>query len=274
MRVLHVWDQAGTGSLMAKYQREAMHYQRSAVIQDQKHDYLGTTKYYNNFLYSKLPFLLHSLTASRLYDIIHLHDSYFMILPLRLLYPKKKIIIHYHGTLIRSNKLGNFRFFLERFVNKILVATPDLLEYKYRTPPLYVPDPIDVKLFHKRTIPQNQRAFTLLKFDQDERKLRRKLIDMGYGFHLEAQGRLRGYSNGIPYKDFDKKLAQYEYFIDIPMYDNKIIKANSCAGLQAMNMGLKVVCHDGTVKDSMPTVHEPYSVVLLLDRIYREIKKG
>jgi len=274
MKVLHIWDQAGTGSIIAKYQRDFLHYDRAELIQDKKHDKINISKYYDGFIYSgKIPFLFHCLSASRLYDVIHLHDSWFMILPLKIIYPKKKIIIHYHGTLVRANTLGKFRLFLEKFVNKILVATPDLLDYNYQSPPLYVPDPIDDKLFCNRPRPLNNKAFTLLKFNQSPIYLKFLLQKLDFSFSLDYQERKKGYSNGILYKDFHKKLEQYEYFIDIPMFKGEIIHAHSCTGLQARSMGLKVLSHDGTIKTGLPEEHTPESVVNYLDDIYKKVRR-
>jgi len=274
MKVLHIWDQAGTGSLISKYQNEYLHYDNSKIIQDKKHDKLNITSFNEGIVYSgKIPFLFHCLSASRLCDIIHLHDSWFMIIPLRILYPKKKIIIHYHGSLIRNNTLGIKRNFFERFVNKILIATPDLLDYTYRSPPVYVPDPIDTKLFHKTNIPNNARAFALLKWGQSDKELKQMLIDLDFNFHLETQTRIKTLKDGIQYKNFQNKLKQFEFYIDIPIINNEIIKSHSCAGLQALSMGLKVIRWDGKEVTGLPEIHTPEYCVRLLDIIYKKILK-
>jgi hypothetical protein len=261
---------------MAKYQREYLNYESANLIQDNKHDFLNITSYNGGIVYDgKIPFLIHCLTASRLYDIIHLHDSWFMILPLRILYPRKKIIIHYHGSLVRNNTLGKKRKFLERFVNQILIATPDLYYHQYRTEPIYVPDPIDDKLFSKQyEVKQNHRAFVLLKHNQDEIELRNMLIDLGFGGHVETQKRVKGYANGTQYKDFPNKLKDFEYYIDIPIINNEIIPSHSCAGLQALSMGLKVVRWDGETVEGLPEIHTPEYVVNFLDDIYKKILRG
>jgi hypothetical protein len=269
MKVLHIWNQAGTASLISNELNARGIY--SAVLQDKKHDSLGISKYYNDVTYTKIPFLLHSLSASRLYDIIHLHDSYFMILPLKILYPGKKIIMHYHGSLVRNNTLGKKRLFLEKYVNKIIVSTPDLLKYNYQKPPELVYDMIDQELFKPKPRPLNGRAFSCLKWTQTDQSLRNKLITSGFSFHLETQNRN---ARLIPYVDFPNFLNQFEFYIDMPIINNKIVYANSCAGLQAMSLGLKVISNDGIIRSTLPNHHKPNQVMKQLTEIYKKMVKG
>lgn len=266
MKVLHIWNQAGTSSLISKELNKRGIFSR--VLQDIKHDNLGISKYYNDVTYSKIPFLLHSLSASRLYNIIHLHDSYFMILPLKILYPKKKIIMHYHGSLVRDNTLGKKRLFLEKYVNKILVSTPDLLAFEYAKPPQLLLDMIDQELFKPLPRPFNARAFSCLKHTQTDQSLRTELINAGFQFHLETQNRN---ARLISYVDFPKYLNQFEFYIDMPIINDKIIYANSCTGLQAMSLGLKVISNDGTIKDHLPDKHKPEIIIKQLLDIYKKI---
>jgi len=269
MKILHIWNQAGTASIISKELNKRGIY--SAVIQDKKHDTLGISKYYNDVTYTKIPFLLHALTASRLYDIIHLHDAYFMILPLKIIYPKKKIIIHYHGSLVRDNTLGNKRLILEKYVDKIILSTPDLLPFTYNSKPELILDMIDETLFKPRPRPMNGRALSCLKHTQTDHALRNRIINQGFTFHLETQGRNKRL---IPYKDFPNYLNKFEFYIDMPIINNKIIYANSCTGLQAMSLGLKVISNDGSIKSSLPDKHKPEFVMERLIEIYKEIKKG
>lgn len=270
MNVLHIWNQAGVSSLLAKYQNLIGY--ESAVIQQTKHDPTGISKYYGNVLYQKKSnFLFHCLSASRLYDIIHLHDAWFMVVPLSILYPRKKIIMHYHGSLVRNNTLGKMRLKNERLVNKILVATPDLLEYEYTKPPFYLPDPIDDQLFAPRTITKNSRGFAWLKHTQQDEQLRSLLISKNFPFHLETRQRIKGMKNGLPYYEMPDFLSNYEYYIDIPIINDKLIKANSCLGLQCMSLGLKVVSWDFSIKSKLPEQHKPENVVKKLDEIYQSL---
>ena len=73
------------------------------------------------------------------------------------------------------------------------------------------------------------------------------------------------------YKDFPEKLAQYEYYADIPIIDDMIIPANSMCGLQAMAMGIKTIQHDFTISDRLPEQHYPENVVKQLDKIYSSL---
>ena len=260
IKILHVWDQAGTASVIAKWQRKIGH--DSVVIKNAKHDKLHQTSYYGGIIIqNKIKFVLKCITLSKKYDIIHLHDAWFLPVILKTLYPRKKIVMHYHGSMIRDSMKETRRKVWERFVDIILVSTPDLLDFKYRLQPYYIPNPVDTDLFKSRSIPLNGRALISLKKDQPRDPIKSSL---GIEVILDTISK----EEQVDYERFPDRLSQYEYYIDFPQVKNKLIHANSVCGLQAMSMGLKVISWDHSVKNTLPEIHRPENVVRELEKIY------
>lgn len=259
-KILHVWDQAGTASVIAKWQRKIGH--DSIVIKNAKHDKLHQTSYYGGIIItSKIKFVLKCIIIAKHYDIIHLHDAWFLPVFLKILYPTKKIVMHYHGSMIRNAMKETRRKIWEKFVDVIIVATPDLLEFKYRKQPYYIPNPIDTNLFKPKNIPNNNKALISLKKDQPRDEI---LSSLDMDITLDTISK----EEQVDYEKFPQKLSEYEYYIDFPQIKNKLIHANSVCGLQAMSMGLKVVSWDHSIKTKLPDIHRPENVVNELEKIY------
>jgi len=264
MKILHVWDQSSTASVIAKYQRNLGH--ATAVIKNAKHDKLKSTSYYGGFIVpNKYLFVIKAILFARKFDIIHLHDAWFMVVPLRLLYPKKKIIMHYHGSMVRAELKGkSFRLKNERFVDDIIVATPDLLSHDYSKQPYYIPNPVDVELFKPYGKVKNNTGLISLKKNQSSSRTLSDLLKHGFNIRLDTIPK----NEQVEYKFFPSRLAMYEYYVDLPVINGVMIHANSMAGLQAMAMGIKTISWDYSVRDSLPIYHQPENVVREIQKVY------
>ncbi len=265
MRILHVWDQASTASVIAKWQRKIFNH-NVMVIKNAKHDRLKDTEYYGGIVpRNKYLFVLKAILLARKFDIIHLHDAWFMVVPLKILYPKKKIIMHYHGSMVREELKGkSMRLKWEKLVNVIIVATPDLLEFDYSRQPYYIPNPVDTELF-KPIIPlENNKGLISLKKNQSSSRTMTELSKHGFDFRLETLPR----HEKVEYRLFPTRLMMYEYYVDLPVISGKLIHANSVTGLQAMSMGLKVISWDYAISTSLPDFHRPENVVREIEKIY------
>jgi len=271
MRILHVWDQAATASVIAKWQKKVFDH-HTVVIKNAKHDHLKMTSYYGGIIINnKYRFVLQAVLLARKFDIIHLHDAWFMVVPLKILYPKKKIIMHYHGSLVRYEMKGKkWRLKWERLCDGIIVATTELLEFEYAKQPHYIPNPVDTDLFkpvQKRSNLNN--ALISLKKGQSSSRTLSNLLYHNISVRLDHIKK----EEQVYYESFPKRLALYEYYVDIPEVNGKIIHANSVCGLQAMAMNLKVVNWDYTISESLPEFHRPENVVREIGKIYSYILK-
>jgi hypothetical protein len=87
------------------------------------------------------------------YDVIHIHSLFKIIPELRKKYPDKKLILHYHGSEVRTKvgSLDPLRLEAEDKSDIILVATPDLVNYLTNSNPKYIPNPVDTEHFFKKS---------------------------------------------------------------------------------------------------------------------------
>ena len=100
MRVLHVWNTAGVASVLAKYQAKVLGW-KTWVLMRKQYDPFGLTDYGEACHCSTIAFYAKVLNLVRKYDIVHVHSLDKIVPLIKMLYPSKKIIMHYHGTDIR-----------------------------------------------------------------------------------------------------------------------------------------------------------------------------
>lgn len=145
MKVLHVWDQAGVASILAKYQKRLGH--TVEVIKREGFDKYGINKFYGITIYhgSNIGFYRYALKRSKAFDIIHVH-SQVKIVP----FLRKPTVLHFHGSDVREiGKWGKLlSYFARKFVDKILVSTPDLLSVLPHAEWLHTP--VDTEIFHPK----------------------------------------------------------------------------------------------------------------------------
>lgn len=145
--ILHIGNIAGVPQVLSKAQRK-MGFKSDVLSFDfNKFEYNIDLYYPTN-----LPFPLRSVEKifnfrriSNNYDVFHFH--YYSILPFGVDIPiwkiqKKKVIIHHHGSDIRNK--GEPRMY-EKFADKIIVSTPDLLKWSPNA--VWVPNPISIEDF-------------------------------------------------------------------------------------------------------------------------------
>ena len=209
-------------------------------------------------------------------DIFHIHATWRVGRIISRL--KKKIIMHYHGTDVRKSDPRQ-RVNAEReYASIVFVSTPDLLDYDYAVKPVWLPNPVDVEIFHKREFPANNKALIHMKKDQTKEETLDFLeangcrdLDITWVTQPERNG-----SKRISYLEIPKFLQKYEYLIDLYIQTGSTepIKSNSALGLQAMAMGMKVISHDMRIRTQIPDTHRPENVVDVLKNYYKIILDG
>lgn len=198
------------------------------------------------------------------YDVIHVH-SYDKIIPfLKLLYPRKKIIIHYHGTLIRGN--WSKRRLLYKLADKIIVSTPDLLEGAPQGTD-YLPNPINYDLIDDvspcEKIPK---IFHVVYYADDVAKEYATKLDKELViFDRDSQR--------MAHREFLTELTRYAYYIDVKRDNNRthILEALSLTGLEASYGGAILINWKGDIIHKFPDHHKKERVCNALYRIYGEI---
>jgi hypothetical protein len=204
------------------------------------------------------------LIKPRKYDIIHVH-SYDKIIPfLKLLYPGKKIIIHYHGTLIRGNWSKHRLLF--KLADKIIVSTPDLLEGAPQGVE-YLPNPIDYDLIDNISpnvkIPK---IFHAVRYAEDVAKEYAAKLDKELIIFDRDSERMA-------HKEFLTELTKYAYYIDVKRGHNRpqILEALSLTGLEASYGGAILINWKGDIIPEFPDHHKKDQVCNALYQIYRDV---
>ena len=272
LNVLHIWNTSGVASVLSKQQKTVGH--DSKVVMRSKYDPFCISSYYNEIMMHNIQkFYFKSIWMSRRADIVHMHDRLKQMPYWRRLYQKKPLILHYHGSRTRNTPF-EVRAPRERHADALLLATPDLLDYKYSLTPTYLPNPVDTDLFAPRhNIPHNNRGLVLMKKDQTEQETLSLLREHGFG-DIDWECRERGSTRvhqGIrnaSYADMPDRLSQYEWYGDINILNSKLSHLHSLTGLQAMSLGVKTVDSNFDVHDVLPTQHRPENVIKKLDSIY------
>jgi len=126
---------------------------KSLVVHRKAFDRFGVTTYGELWGCGAKMFALRCLLLARKFDILHVH-SFDKIVPfLKLFYPRKPIILHYHGTDIRGKWLQKMKYWSKADI--VLCSTPDLLDNKISKLASYQPNPVDTDLF--RVLPASRK---------------------------------------------------------------------------------------------------------------------
>ena len=260
MRVLHVWDIAGVGSVIAKYMHKMPNVE-SWVITRARFDRFGCTAFGERMNCRAEAFTLKALWMARKYDLIHVHDFDKFVPLLKRFYPSKPVILHYHGTRIRGKADGRRRYYQK--ADFVIVSTPDLLEDSPEA--TYIPNPVDTEFFQPLRDHSDNSAIYIIKHQEElgETLEWPKSVAQKYGLKLSFRDRIE---NPIPYKELPMFLNQYSYFVD-----RDYVKSLSKTALEALACGCRVIRWDGQVIGSLPLEHYPTVVVEKILKIYESL---
>jgi len=248
MKVLHVFDTAGVGSLIAKALNEYPDVEVEVITRE------GNSRNKNSDYYgvitipgSKYNFFLHLYWKMLIFrpDIIHIHawkNGITLIRWLaRLSFQSVKLVYHGHGTDIRELDPFNPEDFA---VDRILVSTSDI-NYEGT---ILVTNPVDTDLFHPNEEKQPSSALFVRAYPIDKLD-NAKSISREYHLDLEVIDRITT-GRGIPYPEFAAKLRKKEYYLDLKGLTSKDVLSKS--GLEALAAGCKVITDDGYLHEASP----------------------
>ena len=263
LKVLHFWNTAGVGGYIAKYMDQYCGTQSLAVMRKSCDPFnlMQKGKVYDE---RAAIFVLRRILAARKFDVLHIHSSEKFIRFLKVIYPKKKIILHYHGTRIRGKWKEKKKYW--SYADEILVSTPDLLEGAPKNT-IYVPNIIDEDLFS--AFSHNQKMCAAFHVDRFASDIAKKYATK-YNLELVIYNRDK---NPLDHNEFAKKISQYEYYIDVKrdFHDGKkILQATSLTGFEALFSGSILIDWKGNMITSYPEDHRAENVVRRLYKIYTE----
>jgi len=254
LKVLHIWNTAGVGSIIARHMDKTFGTQ-SWVITIGRSDKFGLTTYGECWDCGAKIFTLKALLISIRYDLLHIHSFDRMVPLLKIVYPKKPVVLHYHGTDIRDRWSQRRRYWSKS--DLVIVSTPDLLDGAPERV-IYLPNPVDTKYFK----PSGQRTIgTALYFIKHHRR-----EDVHWPREVAAHHHLELTisEREIPYSKLCEFLNEFEFYID-----RKYIESLSKTALEALACGLKVIAWNEKVVEGLPEEHTPEKVVEKLWNLYR-----
>jgi len=297
LKILHVWDQAGTACLMALHQRKLGH--KADIIMREEFDshcyfygFLNKTNPVSHSssdlrkIYLKMPHAIRKTVKlfrqkmqsaqfyylvwkkGKDYDVLHIHSVYQCLL----LHPFKPKLIEFHGDDVRDMPSLHSHFdhaLAKLFIrvysllgNQLFISTPDL---KREIPDaVWIPNPVDTEFFSpdkKRTL-KNCALYTHNWYETGRHAIE---ISEREGWTLRFFDRASPANEWIPYEYFPDFLSQFEYFID-----RKAIPSLSKTALEALAMGIKVVRWDGKVISELDDRHKPDHVAALAVKLYED----
>lgn len=266
MRILHVWDQAGVSCVIARKQAED---HETRVIKRDGFDPFGIMEYYGHKQKKCVVgsrFVTYAVGIARDFDVIHVHSMFRMVPALRKKYPDKKIVLHYHGSDAMRTPM-DVREGYEAFADLLLVSTPDLLRYVPFAE--YLPNPVDTVLFHRREVGPPDRAVYLGK--KAAFRYAKHVVDMS----SQDVGLMPMFSDLAPveYDNMPYTLSRYGMYVDVKRDGSGGFASSdvtSLTALQALSLGMRVMCSDGFVMEGLADIHRPENVVRRLHELYRQ----
>jgi len=242
MRIIFVGDTAGCGARIAYFANRLTDHTCSTISRS-KHDIFGITSFYSGNMYKgpKLQYCLQVIKACMHQDIVVLHDLPMFAPFVRYCCRPKKIICYYHGTRLRRQSSGLKAY--ERWIDQIIVVTPDLLAYRPKA--TLMPNLIDTDHFRPIDCPK-RRLLVSLCADQDKHLIPSDLIG---DLHVRT-------INPIKYADMPAYLNQYKMIYNPKGHDSVF----SGLELQALACGVTVMKPDRIVTD-LPDACRPQQYI-------------
>ena len=260
MKVLHATNVAGVASLLVQGLRRTGIEADLMVRKPSRVRFLHET-----VLDAPWPvFWLRILKKSQGYDVLHIHSlAYWISFNIHIFALKTsraKLVVHLHGTELRSSHNRMPTKVALQICDRVLVSTPDLLSLYPKA--VWLPNPID-PVFKPLKNPQRRgKALYFRKWYEPEME---KIVQMNcedMGLELTIQGKL------IPYSEMPNFLNQFEV-----LFDRFSISSLSKTALEALACGCKVIGWNGMITDRerILETHNLENVAGKLLKIYREI---
>ena len=260
IKILHIWNSTSSGSTISKFM-DKIYKTHSWVITRKKFEIVDHTTYGEISKLGAKLFTLKVLLMARNYDIIHVHAFDKIVPYLKLIYPNKKILLHYRGADIRGIWDKKYKYWSK--ADLIFVSTEDILEGA-PSGTIHIPRAVDTDFFYPRGTSNPGTAFSIPYMADDLAKKYAEENDLilTFGGGLEIP---------IKYTKFSEVLSKYEYYIDVKRSKGKTLEALSKTGLESLACGLKVIRWDGKVVKELPNKNLPENVVNKLYNIYLEV---
>lgn len=248
MKILHVYNTAGVGSILAKFM-DRLFGTKSDVIVPKIADPYGFTTYGKVYDEGLLKFKIRSVLKTINYDIIHCHSVEGIAKWIKTVFPKKKVIMHFHGSDIRNKWNQKKKYWIR--ADKIFVSTEDLLNGSPKET-VWIPNPVDTDIFFS-VVSKRSRNALHFKHDADDEAF---ILAITHNLNLiKMHDRVR---EPVAYQEMPKIFNEFGYYIDVKKKFGKLLRSLSKTGLEALACGCKVVQWDSKIIHELPFCHKPF----------------
>ena len=241
MRIAHIGNTAGTGSILSKEQQQRGDNTAVFVFDDLTQTRFGGIKInYNSFVEKNLFYV-----QLKRYDVWHYHYPYGSLFSYLKKNKKKKIFLkHYHGSDLRNAKEKDFDF--------CLVSTPDLLNLAPNGK--WLPMPIDFRKLEKLKInpsENNNEPLQIAHYPYYVKKPEWDYFTSTFSYiEKEKKGKIFKFNN----LNHDQSLLSIS---KSDVYVGKIVPEIGWFGVaetEAMALGIPVIAH---VSDELYELYKP-----------------
>lgn len=212
-------------------------------------------------------FKLNVLWYANGFDIVHVHDYDDVLAWLKRVYPKKPLLLTYHGTQIRD--LWKERKKFHQYCDKITVVSKDLYDNSSEDDVSLVLNAPDSQLFQRinEFIP-NTAFYSHIEINRPELRIEMKELASEKQLCLRIQDRKIW---KIPYLSFPRFLELFEFVFDYKTSNKGMpIPALSLLALQQLSLGGNVI-HWGKKISTLPKEHTLEKMINNYLKIYEEL---
>jgi glycosyltransferase involved in cell wall biosynthesis len=261
LRILHVWNTAGVGSVIAKFM-DRKYGTDSLVITRKAADPVGITTYGKTLASGPWLFSGRALMMARKFDIIHVHSLEGIVPWMKRIYMEKPVVLHYHGGEIRDRWEEKRKTWKQ--ADFVAYATPDMGEGAPEGID-WAPNPVDTDIFRSDSSVRQEGTAVSIRYNMD---------DEAEGFAQRNGLKLSWIERKmVPHDEMPRLLQKSEYYLDFRrrLVDGKIVRCLGKAGLEALACGCKVADWTGELHEGLPPVHLPDAVAERWHGIYERI---
>jgi glycosyl transferase family 4 len=262
MKVLHVWNVSGVSSVIAKWMDRTCGTESEVVMRKAFDKFNFTSTHGKTWNVGAQTFVFRALLEARDYDVIHVHSLDKIVPYLKRLYPRKPVVLHYHG--VAQTELWSKSESRWKKADAVLIFGADQLA----NAPSRVQvseTPVDTDIFHPMAEKPVPGTALHIEFGEDE--LANKLAN-DYNLKLTIHDSKK---NPIEHSKFPRFLGRFEYYIDVKNdWYNRGIRLNclSKTALEALAVGSKVIKPDRLITE-LPAENRPEVVVKKLYGLYQ-----
>jgi len=225
-KILHIFNTAGVSNVLNYFINafSETHNFKSKLITRLYYENFGFSEYYKDKIIKRRDeiFYAYLILIAKKYDILHLNTNDKILPLLRKIFPKKKIVLSYHGTDIRGNV--KTKKHLYSHADYVSVSTKELIQDTFN----YIPNIVDFHHFNlldERKIIKNKAIFFHL--GKHEIKAEKRINLLLHSYTDLKLTTVKRWEKPIKYKDMPNFLNEFEYFFDVKMvYKDKPNKLN------------------------------------------------